>query len=62
MGWPLTVVAALATYAAIKAAHRAMPAADDAADDAIEGAPDDAIEGVPATAGGADIDSDSGRD
>jgi Protein of unknown function (DUF3159) len=26
MGWPLTVVAALATYAAIKAAQRAMPA------------------------------------
>lgn len=31
MGWPLTAVAALGTYAAIKAAHRAMPADDDAA-------------------------------
>lgn len=29
MGWPLTVVAALATYAAIKAAQRAIFAADD---------------------------------
>lgn len=29
MGWPLTAVAALATYAAIKAARRAMPAADE---------------------------------
>jgi hypothetical protein len=28
MGWPLTVLAALATYAAIKAAQRAMSAAD----------------------------------
>ncbi|MFZ1176226.1 MAG: DUF3159 domain-containing protein [Mycobacterium sp.] len=30
MGWPLTVLAALATYAAIKSAQRAMSAADDA--------------------------------
>ena len=30
MGWPLTVVAALATYAAIKSAQRAMSAAGDA--------------------------------
>jgi Protein of unknown function (DUF3159) len=29
MGWPLTVIAALATYAAIKSAQRAMSAADD---------------------------------
>ena len=29
MGWPLTAVAALATYAAIKAAQRAMPATDE---------------------------------
>lgn len=33
MGWPLTVLAALATYAAIKAAHRAMAASVDVADD-----------------------------
>jgi hypothetical protein len=31
MGWPLTALAALATYAAIKAVQRAMPAPDDAA-------------------------------
>jgi Protein of unknown function (DUF3159) len=30
MGWPLTVLAALATYAAIKAAQRALPAHEDA--------------------------------
>jgi hypothetical protein len=58
MGWPLTAVAALATYAAVKAVRRAMPATDDVADDAA----DDAVEGAPATAGGLDIDSDSSRD
>ncbi len=31
MGWPLTAMAALATYAAIKGVQRAMPAPDDAA-------------------------------
>jgi len=31
MGWPLTVVAGLLTYAAIKAAQRAMSAAGNAA-------------------------------
>lgn len=30
MGWPLTVLAALATYAAIKAAQRALPAPEEA--------------------------------
>jgi hypothetical protein len=30
MGWPLTILAALATYAAIKAAQRAMPATEEA--------------------------------
>lgn len=30
MGWPLTVLAALATYAAIKAARRSLPVKDDA--------------------------------
>ncbi|OBK51699.1 DUF3159 domain-containing protein [Mycobacterium sp. 1081908.1] len=30
MGWPLTVLAALATYAAIKGAQRALPAPDEA--------------------------------
>jgi hypothetical protein len=30
MGWPLTVLAALVTYAAIKAVQRALPAAEDA--------------------------------
>jgi hypothetical protein len=30
MGWPLTVLAALATHAAIKAAQRALPAHEDA--------------------------------
>ena len=38
MGWPLTAVAALATYAAIKAARRAMPATDDAVDAAAPAA------------------------
>ena len=32
MGWPLTVLAALATYAAIKAVHRALTAVDTPAD------------------------------
>jgi hypothetical protein len=40
MGWPLTAVAAVGTYAAIKAAHRAMPAGDDTADGtAVSGEP-----------------------
>ncbi|WP_082964565.1 DUF3159 domain-containing protein [Mycobacterium sp. E796] len=30
MGWPLTVLAAVATYAAIRAVQRALPAAEDA--------------------------------
>ena len=38
MGWPLTAVAALATYAAIKAAQRAMPATEDAVDAAAPAA------------------------
>jgi hypothetical protein len=46
MGWPLTVLAALATYAAIKAAQRAMSAADGAA--------------VGAGAGQVDPDTDRG--
>ncbi|MGO9926283.1 MAG: DUF3159 domain-containing protein [Mycobacterium sp.] len=49
MGWPLTVLAALATYAAIKAARRAMSSADDAADSA------------GAVAGGGRLDADTGR-
>jgi Protein of unknown function (DUF3159) len=49
MGWPLTALAALATYAAIKAAKRAMCAADDA------------VDGATALAGGGQIDSDTGR-
>jgi hypothetical protein len=36
MGWPLTLLAALATYAAIKAAHRAMPAQKEAGADTAE--------------------------
>jgi hypothetical protein len=51
MGWPLTALAALATYAAIKAAQRAMSAA--------EGAPDG--EGATAGAGAGQIDPDTGR-
>ncbi|HUH68768.1 MAG TPA: DUF3159 domain-containing protein [Mycobacterium sp.] len=50
MGWPLTVMAALATYAAIKAAQRAISAADNAADTAT------------AVAGGAQIDTDTACD
>jgi hypothetical protein len=46
MGWPLTAVAALATYAAIKAAQRAMAGAD----------------GASAAAAGAQIDADPVRD
>jgi hypothetical protein len=49
MGWPLTLLAALATYAAIKAAQRAMPGAVDAAD------------GAGAIAGGGRLDADTGR-
>jgi hypothetical protein len=46
MGWPLTAVAALATYAAIKAAQRAIAGAD----------------GASAAAAGAQIDADPVRD
>jgi Protein of unknown function (DUF3159) len=52
MGWPLTAVAALGTYAAIKAAHRAMPADSDAAEGMVDR--------DPAT-GGSEIDSDAQR-
>jgi hypothetical protein len=48
MGWPLTVLAALATYAAIKAVKRAMSAADNAVDGAT-------------AVGGGRIDPDTGR-
>jgi hypothetical protein len=37
MGWPLTAVAALATYLAVKAVQRAMPAPDDTDADAAVG-------------------------
>jgi hypothetical protein len=50
MGWPLTAVAALATYVAIKAVHRAMPASD--------GATETAADPATAAAGGAEIDTD----
>ncbi|OBF83877.1 hypothetical protein A5791_25160 [Mycobacterium sp. 852002-51163_SCH5372311] len=53
MGWPLTAVAALGTYAAVKAAHRAMPAVDKAADKAADGAP---TPGGSETVGGAERD------
>jgi hypothetical protein len=46
MGWPLTAVAALATYTAIKAAQRAIAGAD----------------GASAAAAGAQIDADPVRD
>jgi hypothetical protein len=36
MGWPLTVLAALATYAAIKAAQRALPAQEESGADTAE--------------------------
>jgi hypothetical protein len=49
MGWPLTALAALATYAAIKAVKRAMSAADKA------------VDGATAVAGGGRIDPDTGR-
>jgi Protein of unknown function (DUF3159) len=52
MGWPLTAMAALATYAAIKAVRRALPAPDSVE----EAAPDAA----PTAAAGAEIDADSG--
>jgi hypothetical protein len=48
MGWPLTALAALATYAAIKAVKRAMSAADNAVDGAT-------------AVGGGRIDPDTGR-
>jgi hypothetical protein len=54
MGWPLTGIAALITYVAIKSAQRAMAASADAADNASENA--------SATAGGAQLDADTGRD
>ena len=50
MGWPLTAMAALLTYAAIKAAQRAIPASANAADNAA------------ATAGGAELDAKSTLD
>jgi hypothetical protein len=50
MGWPLTLLAALATYVAIKAAQRAMPAADIGASGAND-----------ATAGVGQIDPDTDR-
>lgn len=46
MGWPLTALAALATYAAIKAAQRAILASHDAA----------------AVGGAAEFDADAGRE
>ena len=51
MGWPLTLLAALATYAAIKAAQRAVSVADDAGDG----------DGAVAVAGGGRLDADTGR-
>jgi hypothetical protein len=54
MGWPLTGIAALITYVAIKSAQRAMAASADAADNASENA--------SATAGGAQLEADTGRD
>jgi hypothetical protein len=50
MGWPLTAVAALVTYAAIKVAQRAISGAGNAADCAS------------ASAGGAQLDVDTGLD
>jgi Protein of unknown function (DUF3159) len=47
MGWPLTAVAALVTYVAIKAVQRAMPASDSDADTAAS------------TPGGAEINTDA---
>jgi hypothetical protein len=38
MGWPLTAIAALATYAAVKAVRRAMPPAEQAAEHALDDA------------------------
>jgi hypothetical protein len=49
MGWPLTALAALATYAAIKAVKRAMCAADNA------------VDGAAAVAGGGQIEPGTGR-
>ncbi|BBX97329.1 DUF3159 domain-containing protein [Mycobacterium lacus] len=46
MGWPLTAIAALATYWAVKAAQRALPAPHDAA----------------AATGDADLNTDTGRE
>ncbi|HTQ19228.1 DUF3159 domain-containing protein [Mycobacterium sp.] len=57
MGWPLTAIAALATYAAIKAARRAMQATDDGGEVA-EGTG----EGAGATAGATERDGGAGRD
>jgi hypothetical protein len=49
MGWPLTAIAALATYFAIKAARRAIFAADNA-------------DGAGAAVGGAQLDADTRLD
>jgi hypothetical protein len=54
MGWPLTGIAALITYVAIKSAQRAIAASANAADNASENA--------SATAGGAELEADTGRD
>jgi hypothetical protein len=54
MGWPLTGIAALITYVAIKSAQRAIAASANAADNASENA--------SATAGSAELEADTGRD
>jgi hypothetical protein len=54
MGWPLTAIAALVTYVAIKSAQRAVAASANAAVNASEDA--------AATAGGAELDADAARD
>ncbi len=59
MGWPLTVLAALATYAAIKVAQRAL--SNSRSDAGNSGRDADADSGPTAAAGAGRIDPDTGR-
>lgn len=61
MGWPLTGVAALATYLAVKAAQRAIHRHDGTSPDSGAGT-DDAGETEPVPESGADAGDGAGRD
>jgi Protein of unknown function (DUF3159) len=64
MGWPLTALAAVVTYMAIKAVQRALPPIDEGIDDAIEPGIEDGddLERVPETEAVSDAAQDSMTD